>query len=327
MTFNWPRTVFLLLVLVSVGLSVPLFVGGREAMAQLLALPRWVGVALALVMLVIWSLNIIRLRLLFGRQLAGAGFWQLMRIYMATEFVSKTTPMGLGAPATAVSLLAPYGISPSQSLVVFGVSAFMDAVVVVALMGYFAIAELTISLNASLTSGVLLYTILMLLMIAGTVLLLYRHKLVYVVFLSVPGFSLTGRRGKEGARKIVVSLHRALKKVARLPAPVLLMSWGACLLYWGLYLSTLYLCIRVLGGNVSWVESGFIQVVAMGMGHLFMVPGGAGGADISGILLLEPALGAALAASTVILWRFLMLYLYLVVGGLSLLSLLRPGRE
>lgn len=323
MTLQWSRIISIVLLLVSLGLAVPLLVGGWGSLSTLWTLAPIETFFLLVVMVVVWSLNVIRLRLLFDRTMPRLGYWRLMRIYMATEFVSKTTPLGLAAPAAAVSLLAPHGVSASSSLVVFGVSAFMDAVVLVALIACLAVSELTASAGGGMVMGMLLYAAVMTAVIVGTAMLLYRHKLVYVIVSAAPGFSLTGHRGKVFTRRLVVGLHRALARLTRIPRSRLVLSWLACLLYWGAYMSTLYLCIVALGGDVDWVQAGFIQGVSMGMGHLLMIPGGAGGADITGALLLEPLLGATLAAAVIILWRFLMLYLYLLVGGLSLLSLVR----
>jgi uncharacterized protein (TIRG00374 family) len=320
-SFHWARVSILLLFLFSFGLAIPLFVGGFEVVSVLTTLPYWTTPLLFLVMLLAWNLNVLRLCVLLDGQFNNVGYWKIMRIYMATEFVSKTTPMGAGAPAAAVSLLAPHGVKPISCLVIFGVSACMDAIVLVCLIGFFAVERLTMTLGANLLTGISLVSVLMLTTIACTSLLLYRHKLLFYLLLRMPGFSLTGEKGKKNAGKLIVSLHRALKRIFELPRWRLLLSWGTCLLYWGLYLSTLYLCIWMLGGGVSWLESGFIQTIAMGIGHLLMIPGGVGGVEVTGTLLLEPKLGATTAATAILLWRFLMLYLYLVIGGVSMLSL------
>jgi uncharacterized protein (TIRG00374 family) len=320
-SFHWARVFILLLFLFSLGLAIPLFVGGLEVITVLSTLPYWTAPLLFLVMVLAWNLNLLRLCVLLDGQVNNLGYWKIMRIYMATEFVSKTTPMGVGAPAAAVSLLAPHGVKPISCLVIFGVSACMDAIVLVCLIGFFAVGELTMTLGANLVTGVSFISAFMLTAIACMALLLYHHKLLFYLLLHMPGFSLIGQKGKKNAGKLIVSLHRTLKRISELALWRLFLSWSACLLYWGVCLSTLYLCIWMLGGGVSWLESSFIQTIAMGVGHLLMVPGGAGGAEVSGTLLLEPKLGATTAAAAIMLWRFLMLYLYLVVGGVSLLSL------
>jgi len=325
--FNWFRMCGLLALLVSLGLAVPLSIGGLEALSLFVSLPLWAFPALLLAMLLAWNLNLLRLRVLLDSQIKDLGYWRMMRIYMATEFVSKTTPMGAGAPAAAVWLLAPHGVKPISCLVIFGVSACMDAIVLVGLMGCFLVGGFAVSLGASLWLSLFLVAAIMLAVIIGTALLLYRHKLLFCILVSTPGFSLAGPKGRRLARKLIVSLHLALRRISGLPWWRLIFSWTACLFYWALYLSTLYLCIWVMGGGVSWIESGFVQTIAMGVGHILMVPGGAGGSEVSGTLLLEPALGATLAATVILLWRFLMLYLYLIVGGLAMISLIRAGSE
>lgn len=320
-SLRWPRVFALLVFLCSASLAIPFFVGGVAVVALIDDLPYWAVPLLFMVMVLAWNLNVLRLRVLLDESVSNLTYWKAMRIYMATEFVSKTTPMGLGAPAVAVSLLMPYGVKPASCLVIFGISACMDAVILVCLIGFFVIGGLAMALGASFLTCISVLCILMLSAIICAAILRYRHKWFFYALLRMPGFSLVGEKGKKIAAKLTIELHRGLKRISELPRWRLLLSWVSCLLYWSIYLSTLHLCIWMLGGGTSWLESGFIQTIAMGIGHLLMIPGGVGGAEASASLLLEPKLGATIAAAAILLWRFLMLYLYLIIGGLSILSL------
>lgn len=324
---SFGKHTLLLTGLVTAGLAIPLIIGGEQAIRLVLTLPALAFVKLLAVMLLVWNLNLIRLRLLLHGQTHGLGYWRMLRIYLATEFVSKTTPAGSGAPIAAVSLLAPHGVNTATCLAVFGVAACMDAVVLVLCITGFVLTGFTSLLGDNTAASILVLSIVLSLIISGTYLLLVRHKLLVALTDSLLKYANVAKPRRQKVHRLVISLHRALKTIARLSPWRLAVSWLACLLYWTLYLSTLYMTVLTLGGEIRWSEAGFIQMIAMGIGHMLMIPGGTGGTEISGALLLNPQFGAALAASAILIWRFLMLYLYLITGGLSLLSLLPSSRH
>lgn len=321
------RTLLLLIALVTVGLAIPLILGGEQAYRLVLNLPMMAFLKLLAAMAIVWNLNLIRLLLLLDGQSHELGYWRMFRIYLATEFVSKTTPAGSGAPFAAVSLLSRHGVRPATCLAVFGVAACMDAVILALCITAFVVAGFTSLLGDNIALSVVVLAAVMGLIIGSSYLLFARHKLLITVAdIILKSVRIQDARRRK-VKRLVTSLHRALTNIARLPPWRLAMSWGAGLLYWVIYLSTLYMTVVALGGMISWGEAGFIQMIAMGIGHMLMVPGGAGGTEISGALLLNPLLGVTLTASVILVWRFLMLHLYLMAGGLSLLSLLPPLRH
>lgn len=316
------HTLLLLIGLVAAGLAIPLVLGGEQAIRLVLTLPLMAVLKLLAVMILVWNLNLVRLLLLLNGQTYGLGYWRMLRIYLATEFVSKTTPAGSGAPLAAVSLLSPHGVSTATCLAVFGVSACMDAVVLMLCIMVFVLAGFTSLLGDNVAASIAVLSTVLCLIIGGIYLLLARHKqLAALADLLLKPVRINNARRRK-VHRLIISLHRALSNITRLPAWRLALSWLACLLYWALYLSTLYMTILVFGGEIGWSEAGFIQMIAMGIGHMLMIPGGTGGTEISSALLLNPVLGVALTASVILVWRFLMLYLYLITGGLSLISLL-----
>ena len=312
----------LLIGLFAIGLAVPIALGGKESLALITTLNFEDITFLLVTMIVVWHLNLLKLRILMSGKLIGLSYWRMIRIYMAAEFVSKTTPAGSGAPLAAITLLSPHNVSASTCVAIFCVVGCMDAIVLIAYISLFALTGLSTILGGNAGVSMLLLGAIMACVIFATYLLISRHKLLVGLADQILRLLTVGPSKRRAAHKALISLHRAIKKITQLPRWRLLVSWAACLLYWIIYLSTLYLSILLIGGHISWTDAGFIQIIAMGIGHLLMIPGGIGGSEISSAVLLTPILGPAIAASAILIWRFLMLYLYLIVGGLSMLSLM-----
>lgn len=312
----------LLIGLLAIGLAIPIAVGGKEALALIASLKLKDILFLLVIMVIVWHLNLLKLRILMSGKLIGLSYWKLIRIYMAAEFVSKTTPAGSGAPLAAITLLSPHNVSASTCIAIFCVVGCMDAIVLILYISIFALTGLSAMLGGNAGTSMLLLGAIMACVIFATYLLISRHKLLVGLADGILQLLTVGPSKRRTAHKALISLHRAIKKITQLPRWRLAISWAACLLYWVIYLSTLYLSILLIGGHISWTDAGFIQIIAMGIGHLLMIPGGIGGSEISSAMLLTPILGTAIAASAILIWRFLMLYLYLIVGGLSILSLM-----
>lgn len=96
-------------------------------------------------------------------------------------------------------------------------------------------------------------------------------------------------------------------------------------MHWLLRYSVLYLAVLALGQHIDWSYGFFVQMVAMGAGHLTLLPGGAGGAEVAGAALLHPWLGVVTTAAAIVIWRFMTFYLYLMAGGVVVLLMM--GRQ
>jgi|SRR5690554_3922063 len=321
------RIAALLIGLLAIGLAIPIALGGKEALALIATLHLKDILILLSIMVIIWHLNLLKLRILMSGKLVNLSYWRMARIYMAAEFVSKTTPAGSGAPVAAIALLAPHNVSASTCIAIFCVVGCMDAIVLIFYISIFSLAGLSDMLGANAITSMLLLTAIMACVIFATYLLISQHKLLIGIADGTLRLFSVPPSKRRTAHKALISLHRAIKKITRLPPWRLAISWAACLVYWILYLSTLYLSILLIGGHISWTDAGFIQVIAMGVGHLLMIPGGIGGSEITSAVLLTPLMGATIAGSAILVWRFLMLYLYLIVGGLSMLSLMASPAE
>lgn len=316
-----PLQRFLLVLALALAVVVPVFIAGADGLRRLADLGPSEAALLLLLMVAIWHLNLFRLRLLLDRKPASLTYWRMIRVYMSIEFVSKATPAGSGAPLAAAYYLRPYGISAHKALALFLVAAIMDALVLLAYLAVLVAAvEHDSHMMGLVTAGLIAAIPLALLFMW----LSYRHYRLLLLWMGRFGRAMHVPAGlQRKLARFVLRLRQALFSVASIPAWKMLVSVLLCTVMWLLYLSVIFTVVWVLGDALRWPVAASIQVAAMGLGHLMMMPGAAGGAEAVSAALLVPLLGPALTASVVICWRAMMLHLYLLVGGLAAVSLSR----
>ena len=136
-------------------------------------------------------------------------------------------------------------------------------------------------------------------------------------------FTLNATPGGSGAPFTLAALlrRRGLEETLAVPRRRLLLMFSLCLCHWLLRYSVIYVAVLALGEHLDWVYGFFVQMVAMGAGHLTLLPGGAGGAEVAGAALLNPWLTSVTTATTIVVWRFFTFYWYLLAGGAVMLWL------
>lgn len=317
------RLPLLLAGIVALSMLVPLWLGGPDILPRLRYLTPANVLWLGAVMGSIWLLNALRFRLLIGQPDPHFTFGVWLRSYLAMEFVSRTTPGGSGAPLAFASLLAPYGVSTSRALAIFTLSGLLDTVII----GTLAATLLTFVGSAS---GYLPAQVLAPVAIATPLLLITAFYLLFRHLASVQRLIASAHERLNTPRKRRLQLARAAVRYRQSMQQIVASSWQRnaavavlAMTYWGLYLSTLAFAVIAVGGQIDWLPAMLYQIVALSAGHLLMVPGGAGGSEAAAALLLTPAIGAASAASAILVWRALVLYAYLAAGALAMPGLTR----
>ncbi|WP_153629345.1 lysylphosphatidylglycerol synthase transmembrane domain-containing protein, partial [Pseudomonas aeruginosa] len=106
-------------------------------------------------------------------------------------------------------------------------------------------------------------------------------------------------------------LHDSL----RLPKRRLLAVFLLSSTHWLLRFSVLDLTLRGLGVDIQWAWTFLIQMVSLSAGQLSLIPGGAGGTELTSAALLAPMIGKSTAAAAIVIWRAVTFYFYLVAGG------------
>jgi len=309
-------------------LLVPALLGGSELLARLQSFaPSLTAVLLGMILLC-WVVNALRLRLLLGQQGARLGKIRSLGVVMATEFAICTTPGGSGGPLTLMALLARERIGPARSGAVFAMDQLNDLVfffcAMLAITGY----ALFHSLGHTQGSLLLGSTLLPCSALAGIVALLrYRHAAMRLGGRLLERFGMSLRHRRRWARRLLRFIH-ALTDTWRLPKRILALVFTLTCVHWILRYSVLYLVLRGLGVELSWIPSFLVQILSLSAGQLSLLPGGAGAAELTSASLLAPLVGSSTAAAAILIWRAVTYYFYLIAGGPVFVCLLaRPLLE
>ena len=297
------------------GLGIPLLLGGRAILPALGQMPWWWLPMLLLVIAVCWILNAGRLRLLA----CGAGlrlsYRRALGILMATEFAISATPGGSGGPVTYAWLLRREGLPGPLGVALYAVDQLFDMlfflVALLALLLYWLLvpAEWHPGWQVGGLGGLLLGGL-------GVVFLFMR----YYRRLLLRGGRLLDRlrvspRTRRRLARWVIEFRRSLRLVQTYPWPRLLAVAGLCGLHWLLRYSVLYLAVLGVGGAIPWSYTFIVQMLSLSAGQATLLPGGSGGVEASGSLLLAPYLEPATAAAAILVWRFATFYWYLIAGA------------
>ena len=307
---------------------VPAVLGGSELLPRLRSFPPGLLLALFGMIVLCWTLNAMRLRLLLGSQGEKIGRLRSFGVIMATEFAICSTPGGSGGPLTLMALLSRDRVRPAHSGAVFAMDQLNDLLFFLFAVLGIVVYTLFHSFNRSL-EGLLISSAVLMLATLGLGLVLVRWRRGVMRFNGrllkrVKVSLLTQRRW---ARRLL-HFFRAFRATLRLPRRVLALVFGLTCLHWALRYSVLYLVLIGLGGNLQWITSFLVQVLSLSAGQVSLLPGGAGAAELTSATLLTPMVGKSTAAAAVLVWRVVTYYFYLVAGGPVFLWLLgRPLLE
>ncbi|MBF8742678.1 lysylphosphatidylglycerol synthase transmembrane domain-containing protein [Pseudomonas guariconensis] len=311
-----------------VAVSVPALLGGGDLLPRLQSFaPGLMAILLGMILLC-WMINALRLRLLLGQQGARLGRVRSLGVIMATEFAICTTPGGSGGPLTLMALLARERIGPARSGAVFAMDQLNDLVFFFCAMLAIAGYALFHSLGHTQESMLLGSALLLCSALAGVVTLLrYRRTVMRLNGRLLYRLGMSYRRRRRWARKLLRFVH-ALADTWRLPKRTLALVFTLTCAHWSLRYSVLYLVLRGLGVELSWIPSFLVQILSLSAGQFSLLPGGAGAAELTSASLLAPLVGSSTAAAAILIWRAVTYYFYLIAGGPVFVCLLaRPLLE
>lgn len=305
--------------------AIPSLMGGAGMLDTLGRLSWWGILLLPLMILAGWNLNAVRLRLMLHDRALNLGQGKALATIMATECVFNATPGGSGAPFALAGLLRRHGVSGSTATAVFAVDQLTDMVVFLILIPVLFFHGLGKYLELGSVWQAFLPVVLL---VAGllAVWVLMRHDRTVIRRTGRLLARLNVSQGKRRAwARHALRFRRAVDDTLTLPKSHLLALFLLCALYWLLRCSVLFVAVQAMGGDLAWVYGFFVQVVAMGAGHLTLLPGGAGGSELAGAALLGPWMGTSMTAAAILVWRLTTFHFYLLAGGLVMLFLI--GRE
>jgi len=308
--------------------SVPALLGGRDLLPRLQSFAPGLMALLLGMILLCWTLNALRLRLLLGDQGARVGRIRSLGVVMATEFAICTTPGGTGGPLTLMTLLARERIAPSRSGAVFAMDQLNDLLFFFCAMLAIAAYALFHRLGHSQAQMLLGSALLLCTALAGIFLLLrYRRGVMRGNGRLLRHLGMSPARRRRWARKVLRFVH-ALADTWRMPRRTLALVFILTCAHWCLRYSVLYLVLRGLGGDLAWIPSFLVQMLSLSAAQFSLLPGGAGAAELTSAALLSPLVGSSTAAAAILIWRAVTYYFYLLAGGPVFLCLLaRPLLE
>jgi len=312
---------WLLALALLVGGTVPLVLGGPEAFHDLARLPLgWLLLLLAMIGLC-WNLNAWRLRLMLNGRAPTLGHGSALITTVATEFSLNATPGGSGAPFTLAALLSRHGVAPSRATAVLAVDQLTDMLVFATLLPTVAFYGLARYLDWGAWWQLAVPLGLLLGGLAAVVLTVRHQRWLLVASGELLAWLGMRRRRRFRLARATLRFRRGLEETLAVSRRRLALMFGLCMLHWLLRYSVIYIAVLALGQHLDWAYGFFVQMVAMGAGHLTLLPGGAGGAEVAGAALLNPWLGTVTAATVIVIWRFVTFYWYLIVGALLMLYL------
>lgn len=307
---------------------VPVLLGGSEMLTRLERFPPVLLLALFAMIVLCWTLNALRLRLLLGSQGERIGRLRSVGVVMATEFAICTTPGGSGGPLTLMALLSRDRVRPAHSGAVFAMDQLNDLLFFLCAVLGIVVYTLFHRLGSSV-EGMLVGSAALMLGALGLSLMLVRWRRPLMRFNGrlLKRLRVRPQVRRRWARRLL-NFFRAFSATLHLPRRTLILVFGLTCLHWALRYSVLYLVLIGLGGNLQWVSSFLVQVLSLSAGQFSLLPGGAGAAELTSATLLTPMVGKSTAAAAVLVWRVVTYYFYLVAGGPVFLCLLgRPLLE
>ena len=314
-----------LLAALLLAVAVPAVLGGAELLPRLMTFPPHLLATLLGMIMLCWSINAWRLRLLLGQHGAHLSWSRSLGVIMATEFATCSTPGGSGGPLAMMAALSRERIDAARGGAVFAMDQLNDLLfffcAMLGIAGYALSHKLGRSQESLLMSSAGLLTAALILAVG---LLRYRRKVLRGSGRCLQTLGVKPERLRRWARKSL-RFARALGETWRLPKRTLVTVFALTCAHWGLRFSVLYLVLQGLGANLGWVPSFLVQMLALSAGQVSLLPGGAGAAELTSATLLSPMVGGSTAAAAVLLWRLVTYHFYLLAGGPVFLCLVaRP---
>ncbi|WP_158227082.1 lysylphosphatidylglycerol synthase transmembrane domain-containing protein [Mangrovitalea sediminis] len=300
--------------------AVPALIGGSAAFRQLAGVsPHWILLMLGLV-LVGWNLNAWRLRLLLGEKGRNLRHHQAFSTVLATECGFNATPGGSGAPFILAAMLKRHQVRASEASAVFVIDQMTDLLFFLCILPALLLYGLNHYLDFAPTwlLGAIGATQVALIITAFS---LFRyHRLA----LKRSGALLERLGLKRSVRlrwaRSQLRFNNAVRTTLRLSPYRLMLTFVLCAGHWLLRYSVLYVAVIALGHPIDWGYTFFVQMMSMAAGHLTLLPGGAGGTELSSAALLAPYLTKSTAAAAILIWRCITYYFYLLAGGIVLMG-------
>ncbi|MGJ8523254.1 hypothetical protein R84981_001951 [Carnimonas sp. R-84981] len=309
------RTLWLLLAGLVLVISIPLILGGGQLWHELVNFPLDMLALMVAMIFVCWFLNAAKLKVLLAGRSGHLTHREAMGVVMATEFAICATPGGAGGPLTLIALMKQRGMRPAQTTAVFAVDQMIDLLFfftsMTAMLIYITIRAINVEFGWMLGMPVIL-------MATGLTLLVllarYQTRVIRGIAWLLQRLRMREDRRRRLLRRLLV-FRDALRETLRMPRHLLLSAFIFGVLHWIVRYSVLYFTLVGLGKPLDWGWTFLVQMLSMAAGQLTLLPGGAGGAELSSLAMLSPLVGQHVAAAAILIWRAVTYYFYLIAGA------------
>ncbi|TYB33267.1 MAG: flippase-like domain-containing protein [Flexistipes sinusarabici] len=238
-------------------------------------------------------------------------------ISFSSEFAVAATPSGFGGNAVQFAFLKKTGLAPSEILSIVALENLIDIMIFVILFvpvffvffgnnllnDFSGVTENELIIPGLLDNiGIAVIIVLFCVMILLIIALKFKKKL----FSFFKRIDLLSEIRKS---------FSCFKELFRERKSALIAVTFFSFVQWICRYGILPLIAYVLGAGNGVLFLFLIQGIFISIGHLFFLPGGAGGVEIMASSVLAFFLPAQLIGLAVILWRFFTYYMYLLFGG------------
>ena len=306
--------------------AVPIVIGGRHALVQLLGFPASGYLALLAVIATCWFARALKLQLLMRRLDLHRGFARVFAISLATDFAFITTPGGVAGYAAGIYYVRREGVSTSAATTIIAADQLLDLAFFALALPVAGLALASSALPAALTELAFGASALMIAIGVGTLLARGRISAWLV------NDNLLTRRWP-GLRRRQQALHEFLSSVGAhmrllLGGGVLnlLALAGLTAVQWATRYGALWVVLGLLGYKVPFALTLVIQSLVLHAAMWTGVPSGGGGAELGLSAALAPWVPMTGMATALLLWRMTTFYICLVAGAaaIALLAQRRP---
>ena len=301
--------------------ALPLAVGGRAALAQVLRFAPIDVAALFALAAAAALARALKQCLLLRRLGLRLGIAPSLAVSLATEAAFALTPAGAGGYPASVWLLRRVGARLPAAIATTAADPLLDGL-------FFALALPLAALFAADSSAptvlreLALATALSLAMVAALAALAWRplRRLALRLLPRLWRLSPLARR-QRALTATTVKLRRALRRLRRGGSLFLLLALTLTTAQWCARYAILWLILDRLGAPLPFALVLLLQALVLHAAQWTGVPAGAGGADLGLGLALAPLLPAPSLAAALLLWRLGTLVLPVAAGALALLAL------
>ena len=286
--------------------------------------PLWGLLALFVMVSLAWICNGLRTWVISRVVGHAIPVWKAIGITLSMEFAIAATPAGVGGMITRMGLQKRQGMSFEKTTSLMSADWIADLLffMVLAPFGLWQLIEqlpwsqIQRSDHPEFRGWAGVVIIALLVIISS---FLWQRKRIMQILprslrLYLGGLTI---RLKNTARKHIVEIRETFALILSNHRMDYLAVIGLATIQWSCRYGVLWVILKLLGADINPIVIMLIQGSLFMLGLLIVVPGGGGSVELLTSILLAPMVGAPIATTAVVIWRFFTYYAYLISGGVA----------